>query len=306
MSRARLIAILLAGAGAAGCSEKDAAPDPCAHATAGAPWLAFASGEASDGQDIHVIRADGTCRRALTRDAVWDGNPAWAPGGVVAFESDRAPRTSIWLAPIDAGAPRRLDFGELLAMSPAIAPDGATLAFEGRYVGSATNSIWLAPLAGGAPVERVPGAAYGNGSPVFSPDGATLYFISNRTGRYEIFRVPVAGGVDPVQITSGSRLYDRPTISPDGATLAYARNAGGTATEVVLVDPAGATTPVPLGIPGAAEPAFDPAGGRLAIRANYGLTTSIELVTMPAGAPVYRLTTGPGPDGAPAFDRPGR
>lgn len=305
--QARVIALLLAGAGAAGCHGKDDRKDPCAYETPGAAWLAFQSGEAGT-WDIHVIRADGTCRRALTSDAAFDANPVWAPGGVVVFESDR-PTTSLWRVSAVSGALARVDLpAGLMAASPAISPDGTELAFEGRYAGSTVNSIFVVPLAGGTPVDVTPEAVpHGNGKPVFSPDGQSLYFVSNRAGPADVFRVPVTGSLDPEKVTTGSRIYGRVAVSPDGATLAYTRAISGTPPyEVALFDPAHGTS-VALGVPSAAEPTFDPAGGRLAVRTDHdvpplGSTTLLELVPLPAAGSL-RLTTGRGPDGAPAFDR---
>jgi len=298
----RPIAAVLAFALAGGLACGGHHEDPCAFATRGARWLAFASAEGGD-WDIHVIRSDGTCRRALSTDLGLDLNPAWGAGGVVAYESDRAPWTSLWLHDVEAGTERRLDLGDLRAMSPAFSPDGARVAFEGRPAGAAVGSIYLVPAAGGAPVELTPEATpHGNGGPVFSPDGATVYFVSNRSGRYEVFRVGAAGGAAE-QVTTGSGILGRPAISPDGTTLAFTRVAGAS-TEVVRVALASGET-TPLGIATAAEPAFDPAGGALAVRVFHGGAANIDLAA-PGGAGSVRVTSGPGPDGAPAFAPAGR
>src|SRR5690348_362100 len=58
--------------------------------------------------------------------------------------------------------------------------------------------------------------------PVFSPDGRSVAFVSNRDGHYNIY-VGLTGGGSLVQVTNDSNLKARPMWSPDGATLAYAR-----------------------------------------------------------------------------------
>lgn len=297
MTRWRSIGVALAVAGAAACSSPD---DPCAFATPGAGWLAFSS--AQDGSwDVQIIRADGTCRRAITSDAAFDGNPAWAPHGVLAYESDRGTQPGIWIHPMLGGAERQLDVGALVAASPAFSPDGTKLAFEAHPPGAIDNSIYVIPAAGGTPVELTPGTSSGNGGPVFSPDGVTsIYFVSNRNGPYDVFAVPVGGGA-AVQVTTGSGIIGKPSVSPDGRTLAFTRPAGAS-TEVVLYDLVGGTT-TPLGIAGAAEPAFDPAGGRLAISVFYTGFATIDLAP-PSGGTSTRLTLGPGPDGSAAFAPP--
>ena len=244
-----------------------------------------------------MIRADGTCRRPITSDAAVDLNPAWATNGVVAYESDRAP-SGVWIHDVELGIQRRLDTGALRASSPAFSPDGRTLAFEGRAPGVTTGGIYTVPLAGGTPVLLTPeDVPHGNGGPAFSPDGATVYFVSNRTGSYEVFKVPVAGG-PAVQVTEASGILGKPAVSPDGASLAFARAAGLT-TEVVLYD-LGTGAGTPLGVASAADPAFDPAGGRLAVQVFHGSAANVDLVSLPATS-TSPLTTGRGPDGAPAF-----
>jgi dipeptidyl aminopeptidase/acylaminoacyl peptidase len=54
--------------------------------------------------------------------------------------------------------------------------------------------------------------------PSWSRDGRFIYYASNRTGRYEAWRVAVEGGTEE-QLTSEGGV--RPVESPDGRTLYY-------------------------------------------------------------------------------------
>jgi len=56
--------------------------------------------------------------------------------------------------------------------------------------------------------------------PVFSPDGQTLYFASDRGGSPQIYRVSVSGG-EAKRVTFNGNYNVSPTISPDGRYLAY-------------------------------------------------------------------------------------
>jgi Tol biopolymer transport system component len=56
----------------------------------------------------------------------------------------------------------------------------------------------------------------------------------------------------------------------------------------------------PLGVADASEPAWDPRGGRLAVRISRGAVSTILLAPLD-GSLAVDLTAGPGPDGAPAF-----
>lgn len=275
---------------------------------ANSPWVVFTSA-LGGAWDISLVRRDGGCRTQLTHDAAFDVNPAYGRG-VVAYESDKAPFTSIWLHWPTTGVERRLDLGDLRATSPSFSPDGATLAFGGRRPTDSTGSgIYTVPVTGGTPTLITPEAVpHGNGGPVFAPDGHTVYFVSNRASAspsaYDVWAVPAAGG-DPVQVTTSSGILGRPAVSPDGRTLAFTR-AAGASTEVVLYDLATRTT-TPLGIPSASEPAFAPEGDTLAVRVYRDYQPTLVIVN-PSSGGVVDLTSG-GPDGTPAFApllRPGQ
>jgi TolB protein len=293
----RLAATIAAAVAACACGQA-----PCAFGSRGAPWLAFSSAEAGTWQ-IEAIRADGTCRRPLTQDGSTNLDAAWGGGGILAYDSDRAPGPGIWVHDVVTSLEERLELGDLRATSPAFSPDGATLAFEGRTPGVTTGAIYTVPTRGGTPTLLTPEAvSHGNGGPVFSPDGATIYFVSNRGGPYEVHAVPAVGG-DVIQVTTGSAIVGKASVSPDGKTLAFARAAPGSTTQVVLYDLATHAITTAMAV-GTSEPVFDRAGGQLAVRVVDGSRSHLALAPLDGSAALL-LTTGPGPDGAPAFARNG-
>jgi Tol biopolymer transport system component len=54
----------------------------------------------------------------------------------------------------------------------------------------------------------------------WSPDGKTVAFISNMSGRYNLWTVPADGGW-PVQLTISDQRQYRPAWSPDGKWISY-------------------------------------------------------------------------------------
>jgi dipeptidyl aminopeptidase/acylaminoacyl peptidase len=58
------------------------------------------------------------------------------------------------------------------------------------------------------------------GATTWSPDGKTIAFISNISGRNNIWLVPAEGGW-PTQLTVSDQRQTRPTWSPDGKWIAY-------------------------------------------------------------------------------------
>ena len=70
---------------------------------------------------------------------------------------------------------------------PAISPDGQTILFE--YKGD----IWSVPAAGGNATPLTLGEAY-DFAPVWSHDGKSIAFASDRYGSFDVFVMPSAGG----------------------------------------------------------------------------------------------------------------
>jgi tricorn protease len=99
-----------------------------------------------------------------------------------------------------------------LANTPALSPDGATLAF------SWAGEIWTVASEGGMarPITRNPSHDL---QPRFSPDGKEIAFVSDREGSMQVFVMPVDGSDSPKQITfhtGGSQLEG---YFPDGQSV---------------------------------------------------------------------------------------
>ena len=61
---------------------------------------------------------------------------------------------------------------------------------------------------------------------MFSSDGRTIYFVSDRGGAPQIYRVPVGGG-SAERVTFSGNYNISPSISPDGKWLAFISRVGG-------------------------------------------------------------------------------
>src|SRR5579885_1533598 len=101
-----------------------------------------------------------------------------------------------------------------LARTPDISPDGKLIAFS--YKGD----IWVVETIGGT-ARAVTSHPAHDILPVFSPDGRTLAFSSNRHGSYDIYTVPVQGG-RPNRLTVDSAAEMVCGWSPDGKNILYA------------------------------------------------------------------------------------
>lgn len=289
-------ALSLLATACGGTARQD--PDPCARSTPGAPWLVYAT-RGSGSYDLAVIRADGSCRALVTSGDSDDLYPSWSIHDRIAFASDRGGALGIWIHDVSTGADTALSVGDLAATSPAFSPEGTKIAFEGRAPGALQTDVYVVAAAGGTPVQLTTSTSNDAG-PAWSPDGLTVYFVSTRTGRYEIFSVPAAGG-EAAQVTTSSRVIGRPIVAPAGDALYYARTVSGSAaTEVVRFDLATSAITV-VSSQDDSEPALDPSGERLALRSFRLGSADLFLVDAADGANPLPLTDDAASDGAPAF-----
>ncbi|MFW2828884.1 prolyl oligopeptidase family serine peptidase [Sphingomonas sp. ID0503] len=83
---------------------------------------------------------------------------------------------------------------------PAVSPDGRWAVYQLRETdldaNKGRNGLWLLDLSkrGAQPVRIAATENASDTSPVFSPDGQEIWFLSDRSGTNEIWRVPVTGG----------------------------------------------------------------------------------------------------------------
>ncbi len=106
-----------------------------------------------------------------------------------------------------------------------ISPDGRRLCFTVRTINAEKNkaecALWMADAAGGA-ARPFTGAGHSDGSPRWSPDGASIAFVSDRDGPGSQLYLIAADGGEARKLTSlpeGSAAS--PAWSPDGARLAF-------------------------------------------------------------------------------------
>ncbi len=95
-----------------------------------------------------------------------------------------------------------------------LAPDGKRIAV------SVHGEIFTAPGAGGDLVQITDNPARDK-EPTYSPDGKQLAFISDRSGREEIYLIASDGAGDPQKITDMDSLKQNIVWAPDSKSLAF-------------------------------------------------------------------------------------
>ncbi|MFN2470007.1 MAG: alpha/beta fold hydrolase [Gaiellaceae bacterium] len=104
---------------------------------------------------------------------------------------------------------------QILVSHPVVASDGDQVAYTRRTVerGEYRFRIWAVPWRGGRPRQLTAGAV--DARPRFSPDGETLLFLSERSGRMQPWTLPLAGG-EPTQLAELDGNVTAAEWSPDG------------------------------------------------------------------------------------------
>jgi dipeptidyl aminopeptidase/acylaminoacyl peptidase len=134
------------------------------------------------------------------------------------------------LSPVADAATRGLQPKDLATLdrwsSPVLSPDGRLLVAAKREVdfdgNKAATSLWLENLVArdAAPPVRLTPEGWNVNSPVFSPDGGVVYFLSGKSGSSQLYSIPVDGGT-PRQLTDFPVDVGGFQVSPDGQRIAF-------------------------------------------------------------------------------------
>jgi TolB protein len=293
-----LLTALAAGCGSAPGGEGPPEP-PCGLQAEGAQWLAFMTGSGVDA-DLQAVREDGTCLSPLVSVAGVDAHPSWAKSGQLAYMSTRSGTMRVYVRDTQTGMERLLDTGTLSATTPTWSPDARSIAFEGYVPGAAgTSDIYVVPAAGGEPL-RITTTRGLNAGPAWSPDGSTIFFVSNRTGTYKVWRVDVSSGVES-DVPNSSGVLGRPAASPDGTAVAFTLPVSGAAGSGVVVVTLTTGARRVVSVQSDSDPAYDASGERMAVRSYRSGHAELWLLDVATGSPVRQLTALQGNVGTPSF-----
>ena len=187
------------------------------YAAEGPAWTArkITSYAADDGQELTNVSlsADGKTI-VYVRGGDHDGN--WSDLAPDPASSPKQQKVEIWSVPFSGGTPKRLAEGD----EPVISPKGDVVAF------AKGDAIWTVPLDGSKDAARLFFAKGSSNSPVWSPDGSKLAFVSSR-GDHSYIAV-YSGDATPIRYIAPSTMRDgSPRWSPDGKQIAFVRAAGG-------------------------------------------------------------------------------
>ena len=170
-------------------------------------------------------------------------------------------RSELWIVNVETGQPRQLDVGD--AVKASWSPHGDRIAYHARNWADAESGkdaapgtdvdatsrkddaqgmdVWTIPARGGDPV-AVTSDTWHNWSPVWSTDGRYLYFVSDRGGSMNLWRVAIDERSgrrrgDPEPVTTPAPLLAHPSLSADGRLIAYSAVSKTTNIRRLTLDP---------------------------------------------------------------------
>ncbi|MBV9265371.1 MAG: S9 family peptidase, partial [Acidobacteriaceae bacterium] len=210
--------------------------------------------------DVAVVTPDGLTESIVTNSDADSLAAAWSPDESHIAYIERAPKyfsgklqvikfnassgradepATLYTAPIDRG-------GGWAIPRPAWSPDGSKLAIVLQNTG--WDNVYVISAAGGDPHPLTSGEQEDR-DPVFSPDGASIAFVSNRETpeQSHIWIQPLNQGAAH-RLTSFTTpgIESDPVWSPDGGTIYFHRNSPLSPTDLLSVRLSGSSEPIYL------------------------------------------------------------
>lgn len=234
-------------------------------------------------------------------------NPAWSPDGrFIVYAASVGGLMDLFVLDVETRERRRLTTDAYADLQPDWSPDGTRIAFVTDRFSTNLRELRIGhyelalidPATG--EIERVPGfEGAKNINPQWSPDGSSLYFISDQNGISNIYRVTIPGGelYQLTQLTTGvsgiTDLSPAMSLSGDGRLLVFSAYEGNRYTLYAMEDQAtlagGPVQPALADVsPAVLPPADRPVGDVMALVNNPDLglpasTDDFEVVDYSAG-----------------------
>ncbi len=139
----------------------------------------------------------------------------------------------VWLDRSGATVGRVGDVASYFSL--AVSPDGSKVAVPVSNSIVGTNDLWICDVQRGLR-SRVTFDDGEDLSPVWSSDGRQVYFVSNRSGDLEVYRLTPGTTGEPELIVGGDRPMTPTSESPDGRRLLLTRESETAGSDLVILD----------------------------------------------------------------------
>jgi eukaryotic-like serine/threonine-protein kinase len=181
--------------------------------------------------------------------------------------------------------------------NPTLTRAGDRLAFGLADPRSGKSDIWVRDLARGVNSRFTFGAG-ANQVPVWSPDGGTIVFRSDRNGVFDLFEKPASGqGEEKVLLKDDTNKFAT-DWSRDGRYIAFAKQGKGTGWDSWALPTFGEKKPFPIVVGPFAEnmPVFSPDTRFVAYQSNESGRAEIYVQSFPVASGKWQVSSSGGTD----------
>jgi TolB protein len=245
-------------------------------------------------RDLWSVSLDGGELTRLTTNVGDDSDPT-ALADEIVFVSYRDGNAELYAIAPDGGDERRMTTTTEAELAPALAADGARVAYTSNIDG--LPKLWLLTIASGDRVVAADGvpAAEIHASPAWRPGTDAVAFVTTATGSADIYSLSISSGeVEP--LVTGQFADVEPAWNPAGEKLIFVSNRDGD-TDLYLLDTADGEIHRLTTRPGTdAQPAWL-ADGRVVYIARDGAETRLRWLDPKDPERTYEIPAGP-PDAA--------
>jgi TolB protein len=175
--------------------------------------------------NLWVADADGENAQSALSSGEPIISPSWSPNGAqLAYVSFESRKPVIYVHDLASGKRRLVANFRGSNSAPAWAPDGRSLAATLSRDGG--SQLFMVDAGGAGEPKRLAQSNSIDTEPIFTADGKTIFFVSDRGGSPQIYRMPAPGG-NPERVTFTGTYNISPALSPDGKWLAYISRVSG-------------------------------------------------------------------------------
>jgi Tol biopolymer transport system component len=181
--------------------------------------------------------------------------------------------------------------------NPTLSPSGDRLAFNLNDARTGKVDIWIRDLARGVNSRFTLGAG-NNYRPVWSSDGGTIVFSSDRSGTVDLYEKPTKGSGEEKLLLHDDEPKSAASWTRDGRYIAYASRNPKTQWDLWALPTFGDRKPIPIVVSPFVEasPMFSPDGRFVAYVSTESGREEIYVQTFPEAGGKWQVSNGGGTD----------
>ena len=203
-------------------------------------------GASGGARDIWLYDVARGLKTRFTFDPALELTTLWSPDGRrVAFNSLRKGQFDLYQKPADGSGAEEVLLEDNRAKTP------VSWSADGKFIlyisggGPTGNDLFVLPLSGDRKAVPFVNTQFVEGPGAFSPDGRWVAYVSNESGRFEVYVAPFPGPGGKRQVSTGGGIQPRWRrdgteifyLAPDNKLMAAAVNGRGASFEVGTVKP---------------------------------------------------------------------